>query len=106
VLQITHQTGAHRVPLFETREDLRGKWTDYRFQIRFSPREDGLIRAWMNGRQVVDYQGVNAYPENESTGYANPSAFYFKMGLYRDLMAQPMVLYIDEYRKVELAGGK
>jgi hypothetical protein len=105
VLQITQQTGRHRTALFETREDLRGKWTDFRFQIRFTRNDDGLLRAWLNGGQVVDYRGVNAYPENNTTGYANPSLFYFKMGLYRDVMAEPMTIYIDEYRKRELPGG-
>jgi len=27
------------------------------------------------------------------------------MGLYRDLMAEPMTIYIDEYRKKELPGN-
>jgi len=106
VLQITHQVGRHRVALFQTGENLRGKWTDFRFRIRFTPHEGGLLQAWLNGRQVVDYQGVNAYPETAATGYASPSLFYFKMGLYRDVMAEPMTIYIDEYRKTELAGGR
>jgi len=105
VLRITHQIDRHRVVLFQTDEDLRGKWTDFRFQIRFTPHEGGLLRAWLNGRQVVDYQGVTAYPESAATGYANPSIFYFKMGLYRDVMPQPMTIYIDEYRKTDLPGG-
>jgi hypothetical protein len=28
------------------------------------------------------------------------------MGLYRDLMAEPMTIYIDEYRKKELPDGE
>jgi Polysaccharide lyase len=105
VLQITHQIGRHRTTLFETDESLRGKWTDFRFRIRFSTRESGRLQGWLNGRQVVDYGGVNAYPENASTGYASPSRFYFKMGLYRDVMAEPMTIYIDEYRKRQLTGS-
>ena len=105
VLSITHQIARHRAALFETSENLRGKWTDFRFQIRFSTRESGRLQAWLNGRQVADYRGVNAYPENIATGYANPSRFYFKMGLYRDLMAEPMTIYIDEYRKKQLLDG-
>lgn len=99
VLLITHQIGRHGVPLFETAENIRGKWTDFLFQIRFTTRATGLLQAWLNGRQVVDYRGVNAYPENASTGYLKPSLFYFKMGLYRDVMPEPMTIYIDEYRK-------
>jgi hypothetical protein len=105
VLQITHQFGRHRTILFQTGESLRGKWTDFRFQVRFSTHESGLLQGWLNGRQVVDYRGVNAYPENATTGYPNPSLFYFKMGLYRDVMAEPMTIYIDEYRKRQLPDG-
>ncbi|HTP36257.1 MAG TPA: polysaccharide lyase [Candidatus Acidoferrales bacterium] len=106
VLRITHQTGRHQVSLFETSGELRGRWTDFRFQIRFTPHEEGLLRAWVNGRQVVDYRGATAYPETAATGYVNPSLFYFKMGLYRDVMAEPMTIYIDEYRKTELPDAK
>jgi len=105
VLQITQQVSAHRTALFEGGEDLRGRWSDFRFRICFTPRQHGLVQAWLNGRQVVEYSGVNAYPENAATGYRSPSLFYFKMGLYRDVMADPMAIYIDEYRKRQLPAG-
>ncbi len=105
VLSVTRQIGRHQQTIFETSEDLRGKWTDYRFQLRFTPHSNGLIRGWLNGRQVIDYTGPTAYPENAATGYPSPSWFYFKMGLYRDVMQQPMTIYIDEYRKKELPEG-
>jgi hypothetical protein len=102
VLRITHQVGRHQTTFFETSENLRNKWSDFRFQIRFSPRQNGRVKAWLNGKQVVDYAGVNAYAENATTGYPSPGWFYFKMGLYRDVMAGPMTIYIDEYRKKQL----
>jgi hypothetical protein len=102
VLYITHQTGPHQATLFETKDDPRGKWMDFRFQVRFSTNETGRIKAWLNGQPALDYTGVNAYPENTATGYPHPGRFYFKMGLYRDLMAEPMTIYIDEYRKKQL----
>jgi hypothetical protein len=101
-LIITHQTGPHQTTLFETKDEVRGQWLDFRLQMRFSTNENGRIKAWLNDKAVVDYTGVNAYPENEKTGYLYPSRFYFKMGLYRDLMAEPMTIYIDEYRKKQL----
>jgi hypothetical protein len=52
--------------------------------------------------KALDYRGVTAYPENVDTGYPRPSRFYFKMGLYRDGMAEPMSIHIDEYRKREV----
>jgi hypothetical protein len=101
-LKITHQTGPHQTTLFETKEELRGRWLDFKFETRFTTGTNGFIKAWLNGKQVVDYTGVNAYPENAATGYPSPGRFYFKMGLYRDLMAAPMTIYIDEYRKKQL----
>jgi hypothetical protein len=50
------------------------------FRSASTPHESGLLRAWLNGRQVVDYQGVNAYPENAATGYANPSHLLLQDG--------------------------
>ena len=105
VLKITHQIGPHQTKLYETKEEVRGQWLDFKFQTRFTTNETGRVKAWLNGKQVVDYTGVNAYPENPTTGYTHPGRFYFKMGLYRDLMAEPMTIYIDEYRKKELPGN-
>jgi hypothetical protein len=105
-LRITRQAGRHASTLFETSEEMRARWNDFVFRIRFTPRDEGLLQAWLNGRQVADYRGVTAYPETRATGYASPSRFYFKMGLYRDLMAQPMTIYLDEYRKRELAAAE
>jgi hypothetical protein len=101
-LKIVHQTGPRDSTLFETTDDLRGKWTDFKFQIRFTTGTNGFIKGWINGRQVADYKGINAYPENATTGYPSPSHFYFKMGLYRDVMSEPMTIYIDEYHKKQL----
>ena len=101
-LFITHQTSRHQTTLYETKDEIRGRWLDFKFQTCFTTNENGRIKAWLNGRPVVDYSGVNAYPENATTGYRHPGRFYFKMGLYRDLMAEPMTIYLDEYRKQEL----
>jgi hypothetical protein len=98
-LSITENIGRHGRTLFESSADLRGHWTDYRFRLRFTPTGNGLIQAWIDGQPVVDFQGQTAYPENVSTGYRSPSLFYFKTGLYRDVIAEPMTLYLDEYRK-------
>jgi hypothetical protein len=101
VLKINHQTGEEKTTLFQTKEELRGKWLDFKFQMRFTTNANGFVKGWLNGKQVVDYHGVNAYSET-GTGYPSPSYFYFKMGLYRDVMAEPMSIYIDEYRKKRL----
>ncbi len=105
VLKITHKTGADQTTIYETKEELRNRWLDFKFQIRFSTGANGRIKAWLDDKQIVDYTGVNAYPENEQTRFADPGWFYFKTGLYRDVMAEPMTIYIDEYRKKELPGN-
>ena len=51
------------------REEFRNQWLDFKFQIRFSINQNGRIKAWLGDKQVNDYRGVNAYPENEQTGY-------------------------------------
>ncbi len=98
-LRITHTIGPHGTTLFQTDEEMRGRWLDFKFRIRFATNENGLIKAWLGDTPIVDYSGLNAYPEGATTGYPEPSWFYFKMGLYRDVMAEPMAIYIDEYRK-------
>jgi hypothetical protein len=67
------------------------------FLICFSRQQSGQIRAWLNDEEIIDYEGLNAYPE--AGGYPGRNQYYFKMGLYRDRMAEPMTIYFDEYAK-------
>jgi hypothetical protein len=62
--------------------------------------EDGFVEAWLNEKPIINYKGITCYSSQK--GYGNKSQFYFKTGLYRDLMTVPMIIYIDEYRKMEL----
>jgi len=103
-LRITQALGPDRRPqLYRAAQDLRGKWTDFKFHIRFAPDETGRVEAWLDDTRIVDHRGVTAYAEGPSSGYPVPSVFYFKMGMYRDAMPQPMTMYFDEYRKRVLA---
>ncbi len=102
VLKIVQNIGPHQTTLFRTDEELKGRWLDFKFQMRFSTSENGRIRAWLGDKQLLDYTGPSAYPETKQTGYTSPSRFYFSMGLYRDVMPEPMTIYIDEYRKKQL----
>ena len=105
VLSITKNIGGKQTVLYEEKSEFRNRWLDFKFQARFSPSETGRVKAWLGDKQLVDYQGVTGNAENAATGYPSPSYFYFKMGLYRDLMAEPMTIYIDEYRKRQLGQG-
>lgn len=102
VLQITQDLNHQSRLLWEEKRDLRGKWLDLRFQVRFTPEKTGVVKAWLDARQVVDFAGVTANQQNTGTGYTPHGRFYFKLGLYRNVMKEPMTIYLDEYRKKEL----
>jgi hypothetical protein len=103
ILKITQDIGkGSRKTLYQATNEFRGRWLDFKFQLRFATNETGRIQAWLGDRQIVDFTGVTANPEDATTGYLHPSRFFFKMGLYRNLMPDPMTIYIDEYRKKEL----
>lgn len=98
-LLITQDLNHHYNVLYREKRDLRGRWLDLRFQVRFTPEATGFVRAWLDGKEVVDFSGATSNPENAATGYAPPIYLPFKMGLYRNVMTQPMTIYLDEYRK-------
>jgi hypothetical protein len=100
ILQITIQTGPHRTVMYETTGELRGKWIDFKVDADFSRTTNGFVKVWINGAPVLNYNGKSCY--SSERGYPASSYFYFKMGLYRDKMAQPMTIYIDDYSKREL----
>lgn len=96
-LFVSMQTEPEKIVLFSQKENITGQWLDFRFDIKFSRTQDGFLNAWINEKQVIGYKGATAYPEKY--GYPAPGVFYFKMGLYRDQMDQPMTIYIDNYSK-------
>jgi hypothetical protein len=99
-LFITLQTTNKKVRIFRTNKEIRGEWLDFVFQVKFTRKENGFVRVWMNKKQIVDFNGVTAY--SEKYNYPKPGHFYFKMGLYRDQMDEPMTIYIDEFKKYHL----
>lgn len=106
VLRITQDIGTNHPVLYREAGEFRNRWLDFKFRIRFSTNRNGRIQTWLGDRQIVNYTGVTANAENAATGYPSPSRFYFKMGLYRNVMAGPMTIYIDEYRKRQLGAGE
>ena len=100
VFRITLQVGPEKTTLYSQTESILNKWMDFRFNIRFSRMQDGQIKAWINNNEVIDYKGVTAY--SDAFGYPDPGNFYFKLGLYRDQMVQPMTIYIDDYKKQQI----
>ena len=100
IFRITLQTTEKKINLFKTDKDIRGKWIDFKFQIKFTRKKSGFLKCWINKKQVIDYKGRTAYSKKE--GYPLPGRFHFRFGLYRDLMKKPMTAYFDEYRKKRL----
>jgi hypothetical protein len=102
VLIVSQDLEKKHIILFQKKDEFRGRWLDFRIRARFTPKADGHVTVWLNGEQLIDQHGATADQVGGATGYPDPSYFYFKMGLYRDVMTQPMTVYIDEYRKREL----
>ena len=98
VFKITLQISKERTILFSTDKKMRGVWIDLVFNVKFS-RKAGFVQVLMNKKEIVNYKGVTAY--SERWGYKEPERFYFKMGLYRDRMQEPMTAYFDEFTKYE-----
>lgn len=67
-----------------------GAWHDMVYHLRYAEDKTGRVEVWMDGKKVADYAGPTAEPNFKN-------AFYFKMGLYRDQMKQPMTAYFDNY---------
>jgi hypothetical protein len=99
-LYITAQSDEKKKTIFSSREEFRGKWLDFRFEIRFSRDDTGFVKVNLDKKEVANFKGPTAFPEKGN--YPKPSLFYFKMGLYRDLMKEPMSVFIDEYKKTEI----
>ncbi len=54
------------------------QWITWKFHVRWSHLEDGIIEVWKDGKKVLSHQGPNSF--NDSIGP------YFKIGLYKGWM--------------------
>ena len=103
-LIVTTKSEPERVTRYQTTCEIRGRWTNFVFHIRHARTSDGFVRMWIDGEKVLDFHGPTAYGNH--FGYPENGRFYFKMGLYRDDMKEPITLFIDEYRKRPLTKEK
>ncbi len=99
-LFITLQTSLKKEILYRTKENIKGRWLDLKFKIKFSRGANGSIVAALNNKDIINYTGITCY--GTQYGFATNSSFYFKMGLYRDLIAIPMTIYFDEFSKQKI----
>lgn len=58
--------------------DLRGKWHKIEVHVKWSKKDDGFMKVWINGEQKVNYSGQTMDAET----------VYFKYGLYRSFMSR------------------
>jgi len=93
VFSITVSNDSGMETLYQTggtyRPALVGEWTTFVYHMRFDKGDDGLLEVWMNGDQIIDYRGQLGYVEDFNTTY-------FRLGLYRDQLEQPMTMYFDD----------
>ena len=52
----------------------RGRWSDFRFRVRWSTGADGRVEVWLNGHQIGARRGPNAIND--------VLAPYYKFGIY------------------------
>jgi hypothetical protein len=100
-LFITLQTDSGRHELYNTNEEIRGRWLNFKFLVRFSKSKNGEVIAFLDNKKVVDYKGVTSY-SNDCRILSTKNKYFFKMGLYRDRISEPMIIFIDDYKKNRL----
>ena len=97
-LSITRHDEHGNALLYQSKEDVRGRWLDFRFVTRFDASSQGGIDGTLDGKEIVHYRGPTVY--QHAHGYPKSGRVYFKFGLYRDALQQPpWTMYLDEYRK-------
>ncbi|MBN2628150.1 MAG: heparin lyase I family protein [Spirochaetales bacterium] len=94
VFSLTLNNDGGRTILYETgtpeEPALYGGWTDFVYKIRMSRDNSGRIEVWIDGEKTVEFTGQVGYGGDGRTGY-------FRLGLYRDTMVEPMTVYFDDF---------
>src|SRR4029077_5441810 len=67
-------------------------WVDMVYRVRRGRNGQGLVQVWANGRSVVTARGSIG---NDGAGPRS----YFKIGMYRDPIADVATLYVDNFRR-------
>ena len=85
--------GNHRQTVIK-KKDLLGKWYDHIFNVKWSLKQDGYLKHWINGKLVYHYQGSNLTPGEKVS---------FQFGIYRGFLnitpkEVTHVAYYDEIR--------
>jgi hypothetical protein len=92
VFHLTLNTDAGREILWRHEGEVRGRWLDLVYHLRLSTGPAGLVRAWLNGGPIVRYEGPIGHAEDAPLAY-------FKIGLYRHTLPDPMTVYVARFRR-------
>jgi hypothetical protein len=71
----------------------RGRYYDFLYRIRYEPRGEGLVQAWRDGAQIIDYHGP--------VGFVASDGPFFKFGIYREATRETLVVH---YRDLKIGG--
>lgn len=77
--------------LYEADDFPLGVWHDFVYHVKWSWKEDGFVKGWHNGKQVIDYTGP--------VGYNDENGIYLKLGMYRNGSQKTYISYHDNYRR-------
>lgn len=69
----------------------KNKWLDFVVKASWSYHWDGMLLVWLNGDQVIKYNGP--------LGYNDDRGPYFKFGVYKHSGENPLIIFVDEYRR-------
>ncbi|MBX7147392.1 MAG: polysaccharide lyase [Alphaproteobacteria bacterium] len=78
--------------LYKENNNIKDQWIDMIYHIKFSKNSSGLLEVWKNKQRIISYHGILAYQED--LPYT-----YFKFGLYRDTLKEPMTIYFDDFQR-------
>jgi hypothetical protein len=67
-LKITQEIDKKHVSLYQAKDDYRGRWLDFKVQVRFSPSVHGRIKVSLGDNQLVDFGGITANSKTQQQG--------------------------------------
>jgi hypothetical protein len=83
-------------------EEMKGKWQDILLYVKWSDKEDGLVKVWVNGDLKASIEGPQAH-------FSSDDRIRFNYGIYRQRLSwykyddkdivPTQVVYFDEIRR-------
>jgi hypothetical protein len=61
-------------------EEMSGNWSDFIINFKWSKKDDGFIKLWLNNELVYEHSGQNFSKDTKFT--------YFKFGIYRSALSR------------------